>query len=73
VPSIPTDGPADGDPPTAMAQEQLRKLRRLPYDGTIEDAERKNKNNIAKAQRFSLENVPVGHFVLPNLTRDGAG
>ena len=56
-----------------MAQEQLRKLRRLPYDGTIEDAERKNKKNITKAQHFSLENVPVGHFELPNLTRDGAG
>jgi hypothetical protein len=56
-----------------MAEDQLRKLRRLPYQGTIKDAELTNKKNIAKAQRFSLENVPVGHFVLPNLTRDGAG
>jgi hypothetical protein len=73
VPFIPTDSPADGDPPTAMAKEQLRKLRRLPYNGTIEDAELKNKENVAKAQRFPLENVPVGHCDLPNLARDGAG
>lgn len=56
-----------------MAKEELRKLRRLPYNGTIEDAELKNKENVAKAQRFPLENVPVGHFDLPNLARDGAG
>jgi hypothetical protein len=73
VPFIPTDGPADGDPPRAMAEEQLRKLRRLPYSGTIADAELKNKKNVAKARRFPLDNVPMGHFALPNLARDGAG
>ena len=56
-----------------MAEEQLRKLRRLPYNGTIEDAELKNKENVAKAQQFPLENVPVGQFNLRDLTRDGAG
>jgi hypothetical protein len=56
-----------------MAEEQLRKLRRLPYSGTTEDAELKNKENVAKARRFPLGNVPVGHFDLPNLARDGAG
>ena len=56
-----------------MAEEQLRKLRRLPYSGTIADAELKNKKNVAKARRFPLDNVPMGHFALPNLARDGAG
>ena len=73
VPQLPTDSPADSEPPEAMAAEQLRKLRRLPYSGTTEDAERTNKKNIAKAQRFPLKNVPVGHFDLPKLARDGAG
>ena len=73
VPHIPTDSPADSKPPAAMAAEQLRKLCRLPYDGTTEDAERTNKKNVAKAQRFPLKNVPVRHFELPKLARAGAG
>ena len=72
VPYIPTAYPADKEPPAAMAAEQLRKLRWLPYDGATEDAERKNEKNIVKAQRFPLKDVPVGHFGLPKFVRDGA-
>jgi hypothetical protein len=56
-----------------MDREQLRKLRRLPYAGTVADATRTNARNIAKAIAFPLDNVPQKRFPTPDLVTAGRG
>jgi hypothetical protein len=73
VPTIPDGGTHGTAPPAAMAREQLRKLRRLPYAGTFADATRTNAKNIAKAIAFPLDNVPTKRFPTPDPVTAGRG
>ena len=62
-----------GSFPRKLAWEQLRRLRKRSYNGTVEDAEKSNSAHVAAAASTTWEHVPRLPQHVHNLVRSGKG